>query len=356
MSTIICSIIPDTYIKQYNVSQASCSFCRKLIDSNVFNFCYSFLPVTVNKKLKLNNEYNIRYIQIRIFPHIKSLRYINSIIETVIAFVHIIKNKENNIWFYNLDKQNLLLYYILKYLTNKKTYILLADFTPPTKKYSITNFIKYLIQTSNATITLSERNNLNLKNNITIPGIITRKPIKSVLQKEINKTSFLFSGFLGKVTGIDLALNFFSLHPELNLTITGRGKDEETIIKYTQKYTNIRYLGFLDNNTYMKVLNQHDICLNFRNPNLAENKNNFPSKLIEYIYSNKIVISTMKYPELKDIDYYSIDYNIQSILEAIQDIQTTDELDLLKKRSQSNKLYDICSPEKWRSSIKQLEK
>ena len=85
MSTIICSIIPDTYIKQYNVSQASCSFCRKLIDSNVFNFCYSFLPVTVNKKLKLNNEYNIRYIQIRIFPHIKSLRYINSIIETVIV-------------------------------------------------------------------------------------------------------------------------------------------------------------------------------------------------------------------------------------------------------------------------------
>mgnify|MGYP006886329421 FL=1 len=64
----------------------------------------------------------------------------------------------------------------------------------------------------------------------------------------------------------------------------------------------------------------------------------------------------MKYPEFKDIDYYSIDYNIQSILEAIQDIQTTDELDLLKKRSQSNKLYDICSPEKWRSSIKQLEK
>ena len=110
---------------------------------------------------------------------------------------------------------------------------------------------------------------------------------------------FLFSGRLGPVTGLSRVLKVFSELPEVPLTVTGHDGIGEAI-SYAEKCPNIRYLGMLEFDEYRKILTGADFCLNFRDPALPENRNNFPSKILEYLSAGKLVISTIRYPELPE--------------------------------------------------------
>lgn len=81
---------------------------------------------------------------------------------------------------------------------------------------------------------------------------------------------------------------------------------------------------------YLCLLDSATICLNLRNPNLPENNNNFPSKVLDYFSKGKIVLSTISYPEIKGANYILSEYNEAAITKSIQDIINMDINELLK--------------------------
>lgn len=108
------------------------------------------------------------------------------------------------------------------------------------------------------------------------------------------KCCILYSGLLNEVTGIDLYLNAIRMFdlPNVTFVFTGRGAYEDLIRQAAQKDERIQYYGFVSRERYYDLLDKADIVVNPRNMNLSENKNNFPSKVMEYLASGKIILST----------------------------------------------------------------
>ena len=111
------------------------------------------------------------------------------------------------------------------------------------------------------------------------------------------KITFMYSGILEKVTGIDMLVEAFSKidMENVQLTITGDGSLADWVCEMEKKCTKIHYLGCIPYEDYMKKLSEADVLVNPRNMNLPENANNFPSKIMEYLATGKMIIST-KFP------------------------------------------------------------
>lgn len=106
---------------------------------------------------------------------------------------------------------------------------------------------------------------------------------------------FMFSGLLEAVTGADLLLEAIKKVKAKNIKVIVTGKGSIDIKKYADKDDRIDYRGFVSRREYLNLLQEADILLNPRNMNLPENQNNFPSKVLEYIASGRVIIST-KFP------------------------------------------------------------
>ena len=102
----------------------------------------------------------------------------------------------------------------------------------------------------------------------------------------------MYSGSLEKVSGIDMYIEAIK---KINLTniefvFTGKGDLVDQII--AQSDSRIKYKGMVSEKEYYKLLEEANILVNSKNMNLLENKNNFPSKILEYIASGRTIIST----------------------------------------------------------------
>lgn len=354
MPIFICSIIPQDFINEFNVSQASNSFCMRIINTGHFDSVISLLPVTVNRTLPGFDAGNIHLVQYRSVPKfIPCHRYFNALVETIRAFK--LCRKTNHIWFYNINNQNVFLYVLLRYILKARCFVLLADFTPPLKKYSLSSCIAYILAKSHGLILLSSRATILNSNSCCLPGIIESFHSSNHMTRSINRRDFLFSGFLGDVTGIDFALEFFATHPNYHLYITGRGDSVELVQQYDSRYENITYLGFLDYNEYLYYLDKVDFCLNFRNPHLQENLNNFPSKFLEYLSYGKIVISTISYPELAGICYFSSDFDMQQVEALFSSIVRMTDAQLMAYKNNFDKLQSLCSVKAWENAFSLIE-
>ena len=146
--------------------------------------------------------------------------------------------------------------------------------------------------------------------------------------KESKKIKVMYSGYLGKVTGIDMLIEAFK-NEKLNnaeLIITGRGDLEEDI--KLKSVGNIKYLGSLEEDKYIDTLNSAHILVNPRNMNMPENENNFPSKIFDYLAVGKVLVSTKfsGYEDFKE-NFYFCESNINSIrktlLKAIKEYPDT---------------------------------
>ena len=105
---------------------------------------------------------------------------------------------------------------------------------------------------------------------------------------------FAYCGKLEKKYGIELLLKAFSLIRDrrIRLFISGEGKYSKKISEYCKNDSRIIFYGFLkDRDSVLRLQSHSDCLINLR---LASEKNSlysFPSKLFEYIYSGKPVIS-----------------------------------------------------------------
>lgn len=108
------------------------------------------------------------------------------------------------------------------------------------------------------------------------------------------KIKLMYSGLLEEVTGIDILLEAFHnvKSPNICLLVSGKGSMESLLKDYEKKDNRIENLGYMEYEEYLKMLCTADILINPRNMNLQENKNNFPSKIMEFLATGKMIIST----------------------------------------------------------------
>jgi glycosyltransferase involved in cell wall biosynthesis len=190
------------------------------------------------------------------------------------------------------------------------------------------------------------------KNMLNIAGVIDESKIQPLKIGRKNNLICLFSGNLDFYTGFDMAIDIFRELPNCKLIITGLGAPDISLLS---KFPNINYLGYLPYDEYLLLYNQVDICLSLRNPAFSENVNNFPSKILEYFCYNKIVVSTIQYPELTAFNYFSVEYSKDAIKETVLNICSMNKTDLYKYKDNQKALSTHFSAEKWKQSFKQLE-
>lgn len=126
------------------------------------------------------------------------------------------------------------------------------------------------------------------------PGAVRMADYAGFRYRRRKKCQFLYSGLLNDVTGIDLylaAIRGWAM-PEVEFIFTGRGPLEGAIREAARKDARIVYHSFVSREAYYALLQEADVLVNPRNMALPENKNNFPSKVMEYLASGGIVVST----------------------------------------------------------------
>lgn len=104
----------------------------------------------------------------------------------------------------------------------------------------------------------------------------------------------MYSGLLSEVTGLRLLLKAMQqIHrQDIKLIITGKGPLEKEVKQAVIADERICYKGYLTYEEYVEQLHNADILINPRNMNLPENRNNFPSKIMEYLATGKLILST----------------------------------------------------------------
>jgi glycosyltransferase involved in cell wall biosynthesis len=187
---------------------------------------------------------------------------------------------------------------------------------------------------------------------LNIAGIIDESKIQPLKTKDNKDFIFLFSGNLSPYEGFDMIIDVFKELPNCKLIVTGLSNSD---ISSLLKFSNIDYLGYLPYEEYLLLYDQVDICFSLRNPDFPENVNNFPSKILEYFCYNKIVISTIKYPELDAFNYFSVEYSKNAIKEAILNICVMKEEELNKYKDNQTSLISYFSAEKWIQGFKVIE-
>ena len=105
----------------------------------------------------------------------------------------------------------------------------------------------------------------------------------------------MYSGLLEPVTGVDLFLDAIKkIDKSLNakFVFTGKGSFADKITQAANEDSRIDFKGNLSYDDYIDALRSADILVNPRNMQLPENRNNFPSKVLDYLATGKTIIST----------------------------------------------------------------
>lgn len=127
--------------------------------------------------------------------------------------------------------------------------------------------------------------------------------------------TYMYSGLLSKVTGVDLLLEAMKAveNDNCRLIITGKGELEDEVLRAASQDSRIIYKGHLTYEEYLEELQQADVLINPRNMELPENQNNFPSKIMDYLATGKPIISTKFVGWEKYKDYIFFCENILDI-------------------------------------------
>lgn len=107
------------------------------------------------------------------------------------------------------------------------------------------------------------------------------------------KNIIMYAGGLAADNKIPLLLECCKEIPELSeVWICGVGPDEDKIKTIASKDSRIKYFGRMNNEKVLEMEEKAKILMNFRSPDEELTKYSFPSKILEYIASGSLVLST----------------------------------------------------------------
>jgi len=345
----IIEIVPNEFVAITKGAQAANNFCTHLIDSDVFDHAYSIVP----SKLYVNGIQSTDKITYyhgnpnhsHFFKHLKMV-WCN-------IKCSIDCRKAQNIWMYNICHANILCFLILKYIFRKNIYAILLDYTPDDNRFHLQHYYPLFLKSTKGLISLSQRINFRHKNIIYKAGVMSLDKIRRFYPTKFNeKLVFLFCGNMGNHTGFPLVIDVFSEMANCELYISGKNPSIDVDFS---KYPNIHYLGYMEYDDFIKLYEKVDVCLSFRNPSYPENYYNFPSKIIEFFSQNKIVLSTLDYPELQGFKYICCKYDRDSVIDCINHLLSMPDEQLNKYRNNSEMLINNYSVESWKEAMVKLE-
>lgn len=110
---------------------------------------------------------------------------------------------------------------------------------------------------------------------------------------EGKKNIVMYAGGLAPDNNISLLIDCCKEVKGLDeLWICGTGPEQEKVEKAQEEDPRIRYLGRLDNAEVQKLETQAKLLVNIRSPKEKLTRYSFPSKILEYIASGSMVLST----------------------------------------------------------------
>ena len=244
----------------------------------------------------------------------------------------IIKKKKNNIIItYNFLPIDIKIAIFLKKLLSFKWISICADFNC-NEKISVHK----KIAKSDKVIFLSEYAYKNYKNS---NKLLYKGEIKKIIRTKTKKIkNFLYSGSLGNWTGIKFFLEEFIKieNKYIKLYITTNNK-KDLIKNYLDLDKRIIYLGYLNDHKYKILVNKIDCFVNLRDENNKNNLNNFPSKILKYLYFNKPIISS--YMENLSFDLSKVLIMKKRYQKYSYLIQTATQMKLNDINNIKNKMY-----------------
>ncbi len=107
------------------------------------------------------------------------------------------------------------------------------------------------------------------------------------------KNIIMYAGGLAADNKIPFLLECCKEIPEIcEVWICGVGSDEDTIRALASQDSRIKYFGRVNNKEVLEMEEKAKILINFRSPAEELTKYSFPSKILEYIASGSLVLST----------------------------------------------------------------
>lgn len=187
--------------------------------------------------------------------------------------------------------------------------------------------------------------NKNRKPSIVIDGIVDDatnvQHISRVSTKQGRQRVFIYAGALMKQYNIIQLMDIFhelGKKYDIKLYLCGFGDAVEEIIRYANRDSNIRYLGFVTKEKLRLIEEDVDVYINPRTNNGEYTKYSFPSKNLEYLLAGKPVIA-FKLDGMSDeydgVFLYPAGETIESIRDEVVKVcgMTEDELHLIGQRS-----------------------
>lgn len=352
MRIFVTHVCPKDKIIEYGISLSASNFNHNLIEGNCFDKVYSIYPGFVKGKLdKLDDDtFEAVYSSWRWKGRIR--QRLARFVEQYKLFNKIPRNAK--VWYYNLTTLNILLFLLIKlFKPDVQQNIIILDFTPTEVFHKIA---RHLINQMHGRISLSTFNKFNQHNLVCLPGVV---PAENNMHPEIKniKREFMLSGALKEnITMHSMILDAFAEMPELTLHISGVLIDhKEKMMEYAEKYPNIHFHGKMPFDDFKKMLSTIPFVLNTRRPSAPENLCNFPSKVIEAILYNRIIISTIHYPQLNGINYFEVASEKEAFKQDIRRIAALDDAQLMKYANQGDKAIARFNVSKWNEIMSQIE-
>ncbi len=353
MRIFITHLCPKDKIIEYGFSLSASYFNYNLIEGGGFDKIYSIYPGFAGARVKeIDND---------IFEAVYSpWRYKKGIRQKLARFIEQIKifkkiPRKSNVWFYNVTTLNLLLIFLLKWVKPScKLFVIMLDYAPDEAFHK---FALRFINRMHGRICLSNYKGFNSKNSVCLPGVI---PIENNIYKKIKSIEpvFFLSGALKEnITMLGMILDAFAEMPDCILHISGILCDhKEKLYEYTSRYPNIIFHGKMPYEDFESLLYSIPFSLNTRKPSAVENECNFPSKVIEALRYNRIIISTIKYPQLKDFNYFYVGSTKEEFKASIQSILKRPTDELMKYANQGERAFELFNAKKWFNIMGELEK
>ena len=347
----ITHILPQHLISKYKLSFAACNFSYNLISGGGFDKVYSIMPLFVSGKMEAFGDPDNGLIYSRL-RHYGPFRKIAPLFENFTLFSKISKN--DSVWYYNCTILNAFLIVLLHlFKPSVKQNIILLDYTPCDKM--IDRFFLWLSNHMHGMIKLADSPLFTVKNSVCLPGVVPDDG-KEYPKVQNVKKEFLISGALGdNISMLSMLLDAFTQMPDLTLHITGKAPDAKKVEEYASKYKNIIYHGMVEYDEYLRILHTTPFLLSTRDPRYPENQCNFPSKVIEALLHNRIIISTIHYSQLDGIKYFEVGANIEDFIKDIQAISRTAGEVLIQYANQSSIVKERFNVRVWNEWMKKIE-
>lgn len=349
-------ILPEHLIAKHGLSFAACNFSFNLMSGGGFAKVLSTMPLYVGGEMDKaafeDGRFELIYDKMRkkggIWQKMAALK------EQLAIFRKI--PKDASIWFYNLNILNALLFLLLKaFKPSVQLNVIVLDFTPAKSWKQQNYWYLKLINSAHGRICLANSPLFKQNNSFTLPGVVPaqNEELPLVVKPDM---SFLLSGMLlPEIAQLEMVLKTFAELPQYELHITGTKGDEEMLNEYANKYVNIHWHGQIPYKEYLNLLHSVTFLLSTRDPEMPENQCNFPSKIIESLLHNRIIISTIEYKQIDNIKYFKATSQQEFFKQHIDAIAQMSSKFLMEYANQGKKVAEMFSTKVWNETMEMIE-